>query len=234
MTYLPAIMELFVIAGLGILVFGSGYLKKREDAMIEEIINGLHQKYGDKAFFIDNMRRARKFAIMGGVTMDVLAALSALTLDRDPGFSSWIIGSVLLAPIWFLIFRHLDYVTILTPDFIENLHTSSRDRFTRIDWDNVSDVSFAWNNGYPQVSIKHLGGYVMKVHMSKPDRRFRDLVYTILDYVPETRLDGAFREYRQERETLKNQQASTKPIWTPDLFSSNSTPPLAQSDAKAK
>ena len=172
--------------------------------MIEEIINGLHQKYGDKAFFIDNMRRARKFAIMGGVPLDALAALFALMIDRDPGFSSWIIGIVLLFPIWLLIFRYLDYVTILTPDFIGNLHTSSRGRFVRIDWDNVSDVSFAWNNGYPQVSIKNFSGYVMKVHTSKPDRKFRDLVYTILDYVPEIRLDSSFREYRKERETLKN------------------------------
>ena len=201
------IAELFVAACIVLLVFGTGYLRKREDTMIEKVVNGLRQQYGDKAFFVDNMRRVRKFAIMGGLPLQCLAVLYALDVDNRPGMYLGVIGLSLFGPVWFLIFRYVDYVTVVTPDFVKNIYTGFRHRYKQIYWNDVGHVSFDWNSGYAQLSFTSYNGRVMRVHMSDPDDRYSDLVYAILDNVPENRLDGSFRKYRQEREALKNQKA---------------------------
>ncbi|MDW5563408.1 MAG: hypothetical protein SA339_09300 [Methanomassiliicoccus sp.] len=198
-------MELFVAACIILLVFGTGYLKKREDARIEKVMNGLYRQYGDQALFIDNMRRVRKLAIMGGLPLQCLAVFFAPTVDNHPGMYLGVIGLSLFGPIWFLIFRYVDYVTIATPDFVENIYMGFRHRYKQMYWDDVGYVSFAWNSGYAQLSFTSYNHHLMKVHMGNANHRFRDLVNAIVDHVPENRLDSSFRKYRQEREALKNQ-----------------------------
>lgn len=182
-----------------VFILGSGYLKKKEDAKIGAVELKLQQKYGDRSFIIDSMRRARRLAIMGSIPLNILAAFYAINLDKNPGLCSWLIALLLIMPTWFIFFRYANYITVVTPDYIENIFTSFRDKTNRISWNEVEKVDMQWSSNLAQMSVEKKNGAVMNVHIRIPNDRFRDIIYTIIDHVPVSKLCPTIRQYRSER-----------------------------------